>query len=510
MHLPLQLFALPAGLLLLIAAPPAPASAKELLWASNIPPHVKYYPEDEALVRRDIEIRQRLQQQPASGVRKMSDDPGEMFFLDYWSFAPTQDRHKNNTATCDKPARQDEQFRPQHANDSLLVSFEQPFPLHSDRKTSDSSSITRHLRFPLFERSVLNSRGYQCPNGTAACTSLNPNVCCAIGETCQTVQDEYNGLGTVGCCPDGETCAGSLSTCPSGYTSCPSNPGGGCCIPGYACYEAGCVLVSTATVYVAPTVTATSTPTVPPSPTTPFIVPGVTSTPSSIATTISPSYISTSTTTTVQTSSSTSTTTQITCPAGLQSCAASLGGGCCSSNMVCGPGRTCLPQSSTISVVAPYRPTSVVTTTTSTTHSSIPGAGCPTGYYACSAYYPGGCCQIGRDCASTSCPASASTSLFNSRSLTIVAPTGSGVSLNPLRITGSCADGWISCAATIGGGCCPSGYGCGALCTATASGGQGNVVGKTAPSSAIKMFVRKGLWFAWIGTWTMVLFTTFR
>ena len=515
MRPPTQLFALPAALLLLIASSPARASTKELQWPYNLPPHVKYYPEHEALVRRDVEIRQRLQQQPAAGVRKMSDDPGEMFFLDYWLFAPSPDGHVNYTERCDKAAGQASQLRPQHANESSLVSFGQPFPLHLDHRISDSSILPRHLRFPLFERSILDSRGFQCPNGTAACTALNPNVCCAIGETCQTVQDTGTGLGTVGCCPDGETCTGSLSTCPSGYTSCPSNPGGGCCIPGYACYDVGCVL--TATIFVTPAVTATSSSTLPPSTSTTAIstslthvVPPVTYTPSSVDSTISPSSVSTSATTTTKTTSSTSTTTQITCVSGFQSCAASLGGGCCSNNMVCGPGKTCLPRSSTISVVAPYRPTSVLTTTTSTTHSSISGAGCPTGYYACSAYYPGGCCQIGRDCSSTSCPASASTTLFNSHSLTIVAPTGSSISLNPAGTSGTFASGWYSCAATNGGGWCPSGYACGAMCTATASGGQGNVVGKGEPSRAVKMCVTKDLWFVWMGIFVMVIHVAFR
>jgi hypothetical protein len=506
MRLPTQLFALPAGLLLLIATPPARVSAQQLQWPYNLPSHVKYYPEDEALIRRDIEIQQRLQQQPVAGVRKMSDDPGEMFWLDYWSFTPSVDG--NTTASCSKPAGQTHQLRPQHVNDTLPASFEQPFPLHSDQEISDSSVIRRHVRFSLFERSMLDRRGFQCPNGTNACTALNPNVCCAVGETCQTVQDTGTGLGTVGCCPDEETCGGSLSTCPSGYTSCPNNPGGGCCIPGYACYDVGCVLSSTATVYVAPTVPATSTPTATGT-SSRVVVPAVTYTPSSIATTITPSSISTSTTTITKTTSSTSTVTRATCAYGFQSCASSLGGGCCSNNMVCGS-KTCLPQSSTASVVAPYRPTSVRDTTTTTTHSSIPNAGCPTGYYACSAYYPGGCCQIGRDCSQTSCPTSASTTLVNSNGLTIIAPSGSGITRNPAGLTGTCASGWSTCAATYGGGCCPNGYGCGTSCTATASGGQGNVVGKIAPNSAMKICAWKNLWFAWVGTLAMMLYPLVR
>jgi hypothetical protein len=59
-----------------------------------------------------------------------------------------------------------------------------------------------------------------------------------------------------------------------------------------------------------------------------------------------------------------------------------------------------------------------------------------------------------------------------------MAPIGAGSA----ALTGSCANGWFSCAASVGGGCCPSGYGCGTSCTAMASG-ESNV-GKGAPSEA--------------------------
>lgn len=47
---------------------------------------------------------------------------------------------------------------------------------------------------------------------------------------------------------------------------------------------------------------------------------------------------------------------------------------------------------------------------------------------------------------------------------------------------GSCAQGWYSCPANNGGGCCPSGYVCGASCTASVSGGGS--VGKIAAGGA--------------------------
>lgn len=60
----------------------------------------------------------------------------------------------------------------------------------------------------------------------------------------------------------------------------------------------------------------------------------------------------------------------------------------------------------------------------------------------------------------------------------MIAPSGASSAIS----TGTCADGWVSCAASVGGGCCPSGYGCGTSCTAMATG-QSNV-GKGAPSEA--------------------------
>jgi hypothetical protein len=137
--------------------------------------------------------------------------------------------------------------------------------------------------------------------------------------------------------------------------------------------------------------------------------------------------------------------------------------------------------------------TTVETTTTTTTPStslSYPVTGCPTGFYACSAYYQGGCCQIGRNCDSTSCPALASTTLVSGSSLTIVAPTGSGITAPSSLLTGSCATGWMTCAPDVGGGCCPSGYVCGSVsCSippgATSSLGiaSGGEVGKEAPTN---------------------------
>ena len=50
----------------------------------------------------------------------------------------------------------------------------------------------------------------------------------------------------------------------------------------------------------------------------------------------------------------------------------------------------------------------------------------------------------------------------------VVAPSGLGVGV--ASGTGSCPQGWYTCAAGDGGECCPTGYSCGDICTATSTG----------------------------------------
>lgn len=122
----------------------------------------------------------------------------------------------------------------------------------------------------------------------------------------------------------------------------------------------------------------------------------------------------------------------------------------------------------------PARPTSLSTQGHTTSYADI----CPTGFYACSAVYHGGCCQTGRNCDTTSCPTTSSTT-FTSDGETIVVPVTSKAFNGP-HSAGKCAQGWFSCADTAGGGCCPFGFACGTSCTATAAQ---TTVGKGQPSS---------------------------
>ncbi|EXJ82115.1 hypothetical protein A1O1_08184 [Capronia coronata CBS 617.96] len=497
----LRLAALPTSLLALIASTAAPVVCQGSNWPYDLPPDAKYYPEDEVLMKRDIDIQQKLERRPVTGVRKMSTDPGEKFYLEYWGFEQEEDLVDRSSLT--------------NRNATLFTSFDAPVRMHSRR--GSTRAISPYLRLPgwhLFEK-----RGFQCPSGTLSCTSIGrPNSCCATGSTCQVVED--TGLGDVGCCPQGQVCADSLSTCESGYTSCPNNPGGGCCIPGYACYDVGCVQTSTATFLTVPTpstTTVTSYTTITPVVSSPSSISSSppltltsqpsTSTSTSVSSTATlPPQISTVTRTVTVTSSARN---SLTCSTSYRSCPASLGGGCCPIDRECGSAN-CPPSSSTSTSSSsssdsptpapPVRPTSLTTTEETTTvpgpgpstrststptssPTSTPVSGCPTGFYACSAYYQGGCCQVGRNCDKTSCPASASTTLVDTGSLTIVAPTGSGITAPGSLLTGACANGWTTCAPDVGGGCCPSGYGCGvSSCAASVSGGSD--VGKAAPNSA--------------------------
>ncbi|KAJ5777498.1 GPI anchored protein [Penicillium odoratum] len=355
------------------------------------------------ILRRNYEIESRLAQTPIHGLRKMSPDEGEKFFLDYWSFGTEsqdllrEDAPTNDTVDEDLPLNL---FHPRS------YPFQHSFPLEASH-------------------GFLGSRDFKCPTGTLACTSIGrSDRCCSIGDACEHVRD--TGSGDVGCCPNGETCSDVVGTCPGQETTCSEELGGGCCIPGYECVTGGCALVTVITVTIQSTVVL-------------------------------------------------STKTYSTAPQSLYSSVST--------------GSTATTNTATTeSLAPPARPTGISTSTKQTTSSvSV----CPTGFYACSAVYGGGCCQTGRDCDTTSCPTSRSTT-FTSDGVTIVIPvtTGSGTSSGSI---GKCATGWFSCADTVGGGCCPSGYTCGSSCTAGASKTTVAKEQATATSGGNKLKISWGL-----------------
>jgi hypothetical protein len=172
-----------------------------------------------------------------------------------------------------------------------------------------------------------------------------------------------------------------------------------------------------------------------------------------------------------------------TCTSGFFTCPASLGGGCCQSGRECATGASCLDPDTSTSTEAPSAP--VRPTGESTSSGASPTASddiCPTGYYVCSAYYPTGCCRVGRDCQTTgSCAPIPTETIINSNGVTIAAPSGAGVATTAPPQGGSCPSAWYSCPANRGGNCCPEGYSCGEQCTATSGT---SVAGKVAPSTA--------------------------
>ncbi|USP76739.1 uncharacterized protein yc1106_04013 [Curvularia clavata] len=435
MYLP-HLLSLPPAIIALCATSPviAEAESHQRQWPHNVPKHLKYFPEDEVHAKRGLSVAQRLQYEKPIGVKKMSTDEGEMFMLDNWIFA----------SDSQQPARRSDV----DTLSNLTVQAVSPL-----RPLAQSDWLARmHIR------DVLLKRQFKCPDGTTSCESIGaPDVCCGTGSTCINTSGSSD-AGNVGCCPKGQTCAGSVSCdTASGYSSCPGSSNGGCCLPGFRCQGVGCILESTS--YVQPT-TSSATPTS-----------TAVATPTSTPTSTTPSISSTTPTPTPSSSRS-----AYTCSTGWFSCPASLGGGCCMNGRTCATGASCLSDNdstSTRAPDAPVRPTSGSATTTAAPASSADV--CPQGFYVCSAYYPSGCCRVGRDCQTTgsSCVLPTNT-VVDTNGVVVVAPTSSG----------SCPSAWYSCPANAGGNCCPDGYACGEQqCSATASG-QSGVRDKVTPSKA--------------------------
>lgn len=238
------------SLLLLIVNASTRILSLEAQWPYNLPPHMKYFPEDETLVRRTLEIRERLGRQKPVGVRKMNADEGEMFFPEYWLFHGAVAHTPLNVPTDNRlPAShlateaQDSDLPENWNNATVLYPLQAPLSLHHNPQIDPRPLLPRLGRLPRAILGQLNERDdFQCPGDTLSCTSINrPNSCCPIGESCQLIANA--GLGDAGCCAGGQTCSQQVPGCQDGYRSCPGSPGGGCCIPGYECVGVGCKLL---------------------------------------------------------------------------------------------------------------------------------------------------------------------------------------------------------------------------------------------------------------------------
>lgn len=423
-------------------------------------------------------MQERLRWEKPAGVRKMGDDAGEKFFLEYWQFELPEERIEREVVFEDGDAGGYANASDPGTGRCMLLSPIAPHTQH------------RRMRFPLFGRG-LGERDFECPEHTISCP--NSDLCCNSGETCV---ETSNGLG---CCPSGASCGDSVAGCDTaaGYTSCPDSDAGGCCVPGSKCLDNGCVFYGTQTVTTTlPTATAT-TGTVNPTTmsehggTTVIVTSGYT-------TTVTISGEDNTVTTTVVSPTTiiiAPVPTSSTCTSGFFACSHEDWGGCCRDGQACNDdGCEDITTTTSATASAPFRPTSGATTsdtsisaadtTITTSNPTTAIAGCPTGFYMCSAVYLGGCCRVDRNCDTASCPSSDSTAVITS-----------GLTIAVTASTGSCANGWSSCAADDGGGCCPSGYACGSVC-ATSSGDQTQTLAKETPSSsrAAAIGIERWLW----------------
>ncbi|KAF3761132.1 hypothetical protein M406DRAFT_268299 [Cryphonectria parasitica EP155] len=183
-----------------------------------------------------------------TAIRKMGSDPGEKFLDEYLGFAAgdevTQVGTQARAAVPASGVLTAEEEEPLAANASASIPFRAPFAAHffsgveenlEDRDARDVWDLYRRAK--LIEVR-LGKRAYACPTGTSDCSSIGyPDSCCQSGTTCVKITD--TGLGSVGCCPDSESCSGSIA-CSGSQQGCSSESGGGCCIDGFACASVGC------------------------------------------------------------------------------------------------------------------------------------------------------------------------------------------------------------------------------------------------------------------------------
>ncbi|KAI9867140.1 MAG: hypothetical protein M1813_009418 [Trichoglossum hirsutum] len=217
-------------------------------WPYNLPVDVKFWPEDGPFRRRDLEAPNDEPAWTPVGVRKMSGDEGEKFYMDYWMFdrpgvvgavrPMLQSPSSNRFLRPRDDAGEDGEEGLQHY-DNASIPYNPPLLLHTNEDHHQAPLNPRSPRAAVAALRALQNRAFKCPGGTADCSSIGrPNSCCADGEACQIIPN--TGLGDVGCCPVGKGCSGDLKNCDLGFTKCSDDLGGGCCIPDYVCVAVGC------------------------------------------------------------------------------------------------------------------------------------------------------------------------------------------------------------------------------------------------------------------------------
>lgn len=248
MRLPSKILSLPATILFLVGV-----HASAAVYDDRLP---RNSPDDNTWVDESADrpgVEPRNEQTPLGrspvGVMKMTDDPGEKFYMEYWQYEEEiLPLNKTGEVLIPLLRTRDEEEARFLANGSIPISYRAPFALHTE------DSLAYHgieARGRILGRDAagaalakLQMRDFLCPTGTSDCSSIGyPNSCCATDETCFVIKD--TGLGPVGCCPSGATCGGTISACNAPNTPCTENQGGnyqggGCCIPDFVCAGVGC------------------------------------------------------------------------------------------------------------------------------------------------------------------------------------------------------------------------------------------------------------------------------
>lgn len=173
-----------------------------------------------------------------TAIRMMGTDAGEKFLHEYSAFCSSDDDDDHDSAA------------PILATNASAAPYRAPLaahlydpPLVQGRDDDDDDGGGSQGGWDVFRgaRSAearLARRDFACPTGSSDCAAIGyANSCCQAGTTCVEITD--TGLGSVGCCPEGQSCTGTIA-CSGGQEGCSSESGGGCCISGYACASVGC------------------------------------------------------------------------------------------------------------------------------------------------------------------------------------------------------------------------------------------------------------------------------
>jgi len=266
------------------------------------------------------------------------------------------ERRHNPAPVAVRKMPPDESEKFYHYSDPFARSIPDYFSLEGDvsvlgARDADSSGLSLDLQAPHYGAPLpqILKRDFSCPGNYYACDSINaPTYCCRVDAQCIIIQD--TGMGTIGCCPNGHKCEGSLKGCNSDQVACDASQGGGCCVKGFKCSSNGCVPDNSS----GGTATTTVEGLPPPVPTG-------------------------------------------TCPTGFYSCAARFNGGCCRI------GRDCAMTDCPARTTGPTTAGDERKTTPTAVH--VPAGNCQTGWHSCPPSFNGGCCPTGYDCGITNCPA---------------------------------------------------------------------------------------------------------